>query len=108
MKLKDLDLTNVKTITIYLHIGNNVFAVNCDKLSFNFFHDIDLDVEGFFSSLAKHVDIFMSYGKSDLNDVLSLRLLNIAFDRKLSVLGEDANLISKRDFASILLGNFGD
>ena len=101
MKLKDLDLTDAEMISIYLHIGNNVFVIICDKLSVNFFHDIDLDVECVFGSLAEHVHVFMSYRKSDLNDVLSLRFINIAFDRKLPIFDMEANLLSKRDFELI-------
>lgn len=104
MKLKDLNLTDAERITIYLHVGNDYFFVNCDKLSFNFFNDIDLDVDYSTFLFEHYLHIFTSFKKCFLNDVLATELINRAFEKKLSVLNSDFNLISKRDFVSMILG----
>ena len=105
MNLKDFKLFDkVETIGIYLHVSDNVFVVMCDRLSFNIFSDIELEVEDSTIFSEQELCIFMSYKRSLSNDVLATKLINRAFDNKLPVFDSYFNLISKLDFTSISLG----
>ena len=105
MMLKDFKLSDgVETIAIYFHLSNNVFAVMCDRLSFNIFSDIELEVEDSIILFEHDLHIFTSYKKCFLNYVIANELIYRAFDNKLPVFDRDFNLISKGDFVSMILG----
>lgn len=97
MKLKNLNLFNLGEITIFTHFNYNVFAIKCDKKSFEKLNDINIDISDITIYPTGDVYICSSPKTSETNTANAKKILDRAFNYGLTVLDVYANVVKNKE-----------
>ena len=87
MRIKNLNLFNDGTITIFTHFAYKVYAIKCDKKMFELLNDI-----------------CTSYKTNKTNTAKAEKLIRKAFDNGLTVLDVFGEKITRDDFLKLMEG----
>lgn len=98
MKLKNINLFNDGSITIFTHFAARVYAIKCDKKTFEMVNDINFTIDDITVYSNGDVYICTSYKTSKINSAKAKKLINKAFNNGLTVLDVLGEEITRDDF----------
>lgn len=104
MKIKNLNLFNDGTITIFTHVAYGVFAIKCDKRTFEMLNDINFTIDDITVYSCGDVHICTSYKTNKTNTAKAEKLIRKAFDNGLTVLDVFGEKITRDDFLKLTEG----
>lgn len=104
MKIKNLNLFNDGTITIFTHFAYGVYAIECDKKTFEKVNDINFIIDDITVYSTGDVYICTSYKTNKTNNANAEKLMRKAFDIGLTVLNVFGEKITRDDFLKLTEG----
>lgn len=104
MKIKNLNLFNDGTITIFTHFAYKVYAIKCDKKMFELLNDINFTIDDITVYSNGDVYICTSYKTNKTNTAKAEKLIRKAFDNGLTVLDVFGEKITRDDFLKLMEG----
>lgn len=104
MRIKNLNLFNDGTITIFTHFAYNVYAIKCDKKMFELLNDINFTIDDITVYSSGDVHICTSYKTNKTNNAKAEKLIRKAFDNGLTVLDVFVEKITRDDFLKLMGG----
>lgn len=104
MKIKNLNLFNDGTITIFTHFDYTVYAIKCDKKTFEMVNDINFIIDDVTVYSSGDVSICTPYKTNKTNTANAERLIRKAFDNGLTVLDIFGEKITRDDFLKLKEG----
>lgn len=107
MKMKNLNLFNDGTITIFTHFAYNVFAIKCDKRNFEIVNDINFTIDDITVYSCGDVYICTSHKTNKQNTAKAKKIITKAFDNGLTVLDVFGEIITRDDFLKLTEGGGG-
>ena len=99
----NLNLFNDGTITIFTHIAYSVFAIKCDKRTFEMLND-NFTIDDITVYSNGDVYICTSYKTNKTNIAKAEKLIRKAFDNGLTVLDVFGEKITRDDFLKLTEG----
>lgn len=103
MRIKNLNLFNDGTITIFTHFAYKVYAIKCDKKMFELLNDINFTIDDI-TVYSNDVYICTSYKTNKTNTAKTEKLIRKAFDNGLTVLDVFGEKITRDDFLKLMEG----
>lgn len=104
MRIKNLNLFNDGTITIFTHVAYSVYAIKCDKKTFELVNDINFIIDDITVYSNGDVHICTSYKTNKTNTAKAEKLIRKAFDNGLTVLDVFDEKITRDDFLKLMEG----
>lgn len=104
MRMKNLNLFNDGTITIFTHFAYNVYAIKCDKKTFEMLNDINFNIDDITVYSNGDVYVCTSHKTTKKNTVNAIKIISRAFDNGLTVLDVFGKEIKKDDFLKLMEG----
>lgn len=101
MRIKNLNLFNDGTITIFTHFAYSVFAIKCDKRTFEQLNDINFTIDDITVYSNGDVYICTSYKTNKTNTAKAKKLIRKAFDNGLTVLDVFGEKITRDVFLKL-------
>ena len=103
MRIKNLNLFNDGTITIFTHFAYKVYAIKCEKM-FELLNDINFTIDDITVYSNGDVHICTSYKTNKTNTAKAEKLIRKAFDNGLTVLDVFGEKITRDDFLKLMEG----
>lgn len=100
MRIKNVNLFNDGTITIFTHFEHNVYAIKCDKRTFELLN-INFIIDDITVYSTGDVYICTSHKTNKTNTAKAEKLIRKAFDNGLTVLDVFGEKITRDDFIKI-------
>lgn len=104
MRIKNLNLFNDGTITTFTHFKYSVFAIKCDKRTFEILKNINFTIDDITVYSSGDVYICTPHKTNKTNTAKAEKLIRKAFDNGLTVLDVFGEKITRDDFLKLTEG----
>lgn len=104
MRIKNLNLFNDGTITVFTHFAYSVFAIKCDKRTFEILKNINFTIDDITVYSNGDVYICTSHKTNKTTNANGEKLIRKAFDNGLTVLDVFGEKITRDDFLKLTEG----